>query len=225
RGYQRARRTGNPFLVAGVTANLARLNYFMGCPLQTKLWAQRTIMLAEAYEIPFWLSIGELFLGYALAQSGQISFGVACAEAALARIKATGHMAFRTHFESVLAQTYGLAQQYTQALTIIDDALALADQTGENHWRAELIRLRGEFLLQHTGAQEAAAACYKEAIAIAQEQTAKSLELRATISLCELPQDPAQRALWLKRLAALYDWFDEEFRTPDLRKARALLSL
>lgn len=224
-GYQRAQRTGNPFLVAGVMANLARLNYFMGCPLQTKLWAQRTIVLAEAYEIPFWLSIGELFLGYALAQSGQIPFGVARAEAALARIKSTGHMAFRTHFESVLAQTYGFAQQYTQALTIIDDALALADQTGENHWRAELIRLRGEFLLQHTGAQEAAAACYKEAIAIAQEQTAKSLELRATISLCELPQDPAERALWLKRLAALYDWFDEGFRTLDLRKARALLSL
>lgn len=224
-GFLREKRLGNPFALAGVIANLARLNYFMDRPVQTRLWAQRAVGLAASHENPFWLSIGELFLGYALAQSGQIPTGTKLAESALARIKETGHMAFRTHFECVLAQTYGLAQQYTQALATVNDALALADQTGEDHWRAELIRVRGELLYQQNGSPGAATACYEEAIAIAQEQAAKSLELRATISLCELAQDHAQRKANMDHLAALYNWFEEGFGTPDLRRARALLSL
>ncbi len=224
-GLQSASQLGNPFVLSGVTVNLARFNYFVGRPIQMRLWAQRAVAWAEACENPFWLSIGKLFLGYALAQGGESDAGIALAERAMANRREEEQAAFRTHFECILAQTYGVAQRYAEALATIDKGLALADQTGEDHWRAELIRVRGDFLFQQKGSQTAAASCYEEAIAIAQEQEAKSLALRATMSLCELPQEQAQRTVNRQRLAALYNGFDEGFRMPDLRKARSLLAL
>jgi predicted ATPase len=70
--------------------------------------------------------------------------------------------------------------------------------------------------------QEEAEACFRKAIAIAQSQQAKALELRATMSLTRLWQQQGKRKEAHKLLADIYNWFTEGFTTADLRAAKSL---
>src|SRR5262245_17043328 len=110
------------------------------------------------------------------------------------------------------------------ALTVLTEALALVDTTGERYYEAELYRLKGELLLQQSSdyATEAES-CFRHAIAIAQSQQAKSLELRTATSLARLWQQQGKRQDAHNLLAAVYNWFTEGFDTADLIEAKALL--
>ena len=99
------------------------------------------------------------------------------------------------------------------------------DNTGERFYEAELYRLKGELLLQQCRPARApqAEACFHQALAVARRQQAKSLELRAAMSLSRLWQQQGKRAEAHELLAAIYGWFTEGFDTADLQEARALL--
>ena len=85
--------------------------------------------------------------------------------------------------------------------------------------------LRGALLLRPgprpTG--EEAEACFHQALAIARRQQAKSLELRAAMSLSRLWQQQGKRTEAYELLAPIYGWFTEGFDTADLQEAKALL--
>ena len=84
------------------------------------------------------------------------------------------------------------------------------------------LRLRGD--LQRVGpAADAAAQSYREAILLAHDQQARSLELRAATALARLLRDQGCRADACDLLAPIYGWFTEGFDTPDLKDAKALL--
>lgn len=70
---------------------------------------------------------------------------------------------------------------------------------------------------------EEAEECFQRAIAIARQQEAKSLELRAVLSLSRLWQQQGKPKDARHLLADIYDWFTEGFDTPDLKEAKALL--
>ncbi len=70
----------------------------------------------------------------------------------------------------------------------------------------------------------AAAACFEQAITMAQEQSAKWLELRATLRLARLWRDADRQADARALLAAIYSWFSEGFDCPDLKAVKALLN-
>jgi len=87
-----------------------------------------------------------------------------------------------------------------------------------------LYRLKGELLLTrssepHTNAET----CFRQALEVAQRQGAKSLELRAAMSLSQLWQRQGQRTEGHQLLAPIYGWFTEGFDTADLQEAKALL--
>jgi predicted ATPase len=64
---------------------------------------------------------------------------------------------------------------------------------------------------------------FQKAFDVAREQSAKSLELRATMSLARLWQKQGKKEEARQRLAEIYDWFTEGFDTHDLVEAKALL--
>jgi predicted ATPase len=66
-------------------------------------------------------------------------------------------------------------------------------------------------------------ACFQQALDIARRQQAKSLELRAAMSLARLRQQQGKRAQARELLAPIYGWFTEGFDTADLQEAKALL--
>jgi predicted ATPase len=98
------------------------------------------------------------------------------------------------------------------------------DTTGARWYEPELYRLKGELLLQQNSANQAEAeTCFAQAIVIAQNQQAKSWELRATTSLAKLWQQQGKRQEAHDLLAPVYHWFTEGFDTADLKEAKALL--
>jgi hypothetical protein len=105
------------------------------------------------------------------------------------------------------------------------EAHTLVEQHEERLWEAEVHRLRGVLLLRQTGTpQEKAEACFLQAMDVARRQQAKSLELRAAMSLARLWQQRGKRAEARELLAPVYGWFTEGFDTADLQEAKALLT-
>jgi predicted ATPase len=91
-------------------------------------------------------------------------------------------------------------------------------------YEAEVYRLRGELLLQQSAAQQGEAeASLQQALTVARRQQAKSLELRAAMSLSRLWQRQGKRDEARQLLTEIYDWFTEGFDTADLQEAKALL--
>jgi predicted ATPase len=112
----------------------------------------------------------------------------------------------------------------TQAgLTVLAEALALVEKTGQSVYEADLHRLQGELLLIHAGESGGAEACFQHALTVTRRQQAKSLELRAAMSLTRLWQHQGKRAEGRELLAEVYGWFTEGFDTADLQEAKALL--
>jgi len=100
----------------------------------------------------------------------------------------------------------------------------VANATGERFYEAELLRLKGDWLLAHRPAQSAEAEdCYQHALAVARKQQAKFRELRASVSLARLWSDQGKRAEARDLLSSIYGWFTEGIDTPVLREAKALL--
>jgi predicted ATPase len=123
----------------------------------------------------------------------------------------------------VLADAQRAAGQLTDAQSTVAIGLAIADQTGQPAWDADLHRLGAELLLATGGAAEEADARYHRALAIAREQGARSFELRAATGLARLWRDQGKRAEARELLAPVYGWFTEGFDTRDLQQAKTLL--
>jgi predicted ATPase len=104
----------------------------------------------------------------------------------------------------------------------LDEALRIAERTGERWFVAELTRRKGQLLLRQ-GHPETAEELYRKALVIAEEQEAKMWELRAAVSLARLRRDQGRCAEARDLLAPVYGWFTEGFDTPDLKEAKALL--
>jgi predicted ATPase len=111
----------------------------------------------------------------------------------------------------------------TAALAALREGLETARATGEQHWDAELHRLTGTVLLAQNKLDESQA-CHQQAIRTAQDQHAKSLELRAATSLARLWGEQGRRAEASDVLAPVYGWFTQGFDTADLIEAKALLA-
>src|SRR4030095_4000200 len=118
---------------------------------------------------------------------------------------------------------YGKVGQAGEGLTVLAEALALVEKKEERWYEAELYRLKGELTLQQANVQREAEECFHKAIEIARRQQAKSLELRAVMSLSRLWQQQGKQKEAHALLAEIYGWFTEGFDTKDLQEAKALL--
>jgi hypothetical protein len=101
-------------------------------------------------------------------------------------------------FLGVLAEGLAGLGRLTEALATVDQALARADRGGERYYVAELLRIKGEVLLQLAGDQSipAAEGCFHEALEIAQERGALFWELRAALRLAPFEDEAGSAHRW-----------------------------
>ena len=148
----------------------------------------------------------------------------------LAALPATGAEIWVPLFLGAVAQGYGQGGQVQEGLRVIAEALAMVEKNEERWNEAELYRIKGELTLAQSSVQNLesrvseAERCFLKAIEIARRQQAKSLELRATVSLARLWQQQGKRAEAHQILAEIYNWFTEGFDTKDLQEAKTLLN-
>jgi predicted ATPase len=122
------------------------------------------------------------------------------------------------------AEALRLAGLTAEALSAIDEAMPLMEERGERLWEANVHSLKGVLLLVQSSTQHAdAEACFRTAIDIARDQSAKMWELRAVTRLARLRRTQGKSSEARDLLAPIYGWFTEGFDTADLKEAKALL--
>jgi predicted ATPase len=155
---------------------------------------------------------------------GQGEAGLAQVRQGIAALRATGAMLNVPFFYILLADVAAHLGHQEDGLQALAEAHTLVEQQEERWGEAEVYRLRGVLLLRQTRTPQAEAeACFQRALDVARRQQAKSLELRAAVSLSRLWQHQGKRAEAHELLAPIYDWFTEGFDTADLQEAKALL--
>ena len=128
------------------------------------------------------------------------------------------------HFCTLLAEVCDHLGHTQDGLQALAEAYTLVEQQEERWWEAEVCRLRGVLLLRQPGTPQAEAEAWlRRALDVARRQEAKSLELRAAMSLSRLSQQQGKQAEARALLAPIYGWFTEGFDTSDLQAAKALL--
>jgi predicted ATPase len=143
----------------------------------------------------------------------------------LAAWRATGAEVFRPYYLALLAETYGAGGQPEEGLRLLEEALVMVNNRWERFWEAELYRHRGELTLTCSAEKQAEAeTSFRQALDVARRQQAKSLELRAAMSLSRLWQRQGKRDEARQLLTEVYCWFTEGFDTADLQEAKALLA-
>ena len=123
----------------------------------------------------------------------------------------------------LLAWAHGKIGQMEKAFGVLAEAFEVVEQNGERFYEAELFRLKGELLLKRPTPDDEAEACFRQAIAVARRQSARTWEIRATTSLARLLSKQGKETEGRVMLAEIYGWFTEGFETADLKEAKALL--
>ena len=186
--------------------------------------AEAAIALATTQGFPLWAALGTSLHGWALAMQGQGEEGIAQIRQGIAAYRATGAALHVPYLCTVLADVCPHLGHPEDGLQVLAEAHTLVEQQEECYWEAEVCRLRGVLLLRQPGTSPTEAeACFQHALDVARRQQAKSLELRAAMSLGRLWQRQGKTEHARQLLTGVYAWFTEGFDTADLQEAKALL--
>ena len=217
-----ARRLAHPPSVASSLSIGARVLSLVGDDATLDEWAGQLVAVATEQSYPHWRGEGTAFRGWINIKNGAVAEGIYLLRTGIAAYRATGAELYIPHHLAVLARACDIAEQFDEALSLLDDALRIVERTGERWFAAELFRYKGQLQLRQ-GCSAAAEELYLQALNIARTQGARLWELRAAVSLARLRCDHGRHAAACELLAPVYGWFTEGFDTPDLKEAKGLL--
>jgi predicted ATPase len=180
--------------------------------------------VAQSRGFSMYVAWGTILGGWVLIENGEIDAGIQKIQHGLTAWQEMGAKLLLPNFMVYLAEAYRMAGKVEEGLTILDEALAIMEETGERTFEAELHRIKGELLSMNEKVEAEAEACYLQAIQVARRQRAKAWELRAAMSLFRLQDRSGHCEGGLERLKAIYEEYPEDFNTPDLVEAKTLLT-
>ncbi|ETW95191.1 MAG: hypothetical protein ETSY2_48515, partial [Candidatus Entotheonella gemina] len=194
--------------------------------------AERVMALSNEHGFVRWLQVGLILHGWALAAQGQVETGVVQIRQSVSMFQSMGWELGMPHMLSVLVEAYSHSGEPEAGLEVLDEALDVVRRTQECCNEAELHRLRGELLQDQYASRgdsetvsEEAETHFQHALEIARRQMARSQELRAAISLGRLWHQQGKQAEAHELLKAIYDEFEAESESPELREARAVIDM
>ncbi len=222
-GVALAQKIAHPF-------SLAMAHYFMAQVYQYRLevdtvshQAQVAIDMCEKHGFESFHAQATVLLGWATAASGESNLGIETIQKGLEAWQATGTGMRRPYFLALHGDALFRANLFADGLDVVSEAEALIKKTGETRWQAETLRLKGALLEGMGSGSSDVETAYQHALEIAQQQKAKSLQLRAAISLSRFWQKMGRQNDAHALLAPLFNWFSEGVETPDLFAAKTLL--
>jgi predicted ATPase len=216
----RARALGEPFTLAFALlfACCVRLTLNRNDDLRGMLDEVRGI--TETHGFSHWKTVAQVLAGQVEIAAGRHRAGIALVEEGCMQLRAEGSTVNLPWSIAIAATAYSEVNQPQQALTRVLEAIALAEQTSEHHWLAELYRIKGELLLASSADNaEEAETCVRQAVNLARGQEAKLIELRAATTLAHMTAGTSRAAKARGELASILGWFSEGFETADFRSA------
>ena len=221
----------DPFSLAFTLVSAAQIHQYGREVSAAREQAEAGIILASEQGFVIPLAVGKTVRGWALSLQGWEEESLAQLQEGVADFKAVGAKNLLPYLLALLAEAYGKVGRTEAGLHVLSEALTQEEGSGEHFYEAELYRLKGGLTLEHSkvhgsklkDAEAEAEACFLKALAVAQKQQAKSLELRAAMSLARLWQRQGKQHEARNLLSETYGWFTEGFDTKDLQEAKALL--
>lgn len=236
-----ARDLSEPHGVAHTLYFVAILHHLRRESRLAQEFAEASLEVASEHGLVLYQTSATVVRGWALFERGMEEEGIEQMRQGLAAHQATGTEMARPLFLSLLGEALGKSNRTEEALHLLEEAVGLVHLKWERCYLAELYRIKGELIRMQAESQRRlgaavaereivdldapavaeAESCFRQSINIGQQQTAKSYELRACMSLLRLYQGKHEESRNL--LAQVYDTFTEGFDTADLREAKALL--
>jgi tetratricopeptide (TPR) repeat protein len=211
---------GHPFSLAYAQHHISWLYHNLRLPTETKAASEEGIQTAAAQGFAMFHATGTLYNAAAVLLERRPHEAL---PRGLDAYRATGAGLALPYYLSILGDAYLQAGRADDARDVLDEGLAIAEQSDELCQKAELYRLKGDLALG-TGSQNGnAEEHFRRAIGTARDQLSKAWELRATTSLARLFQQTGRRDEARQMLSDTYSRYTEGFDTPDLKCARALL--
>jgi DNA-binding SARP family transcriptional activator len=213
-----AEELSHPYSLAHALSLAAVFHQFRREAPAVQARAEAALALSTEHGFSYWMSVATILKGWAMVEQGQPKAGLATMRQGEAAWRGLGIEVGRHYLLALLAEAYGQAGQAAEGLAVLVELLPVTSGVGR-WWEAELYRLKGELLPVEAEAEE----WLGRALQVARQQGARSLELRAALSLARLWQRNGKVAEARQMLAGIYAWFAEGFDTADLQAARALL--
>lgn len=199
------------------------LAHYLRDPQLAQEYAAEYSALVAEHPYPHCVAVDLTFRGWVLAEQGAADEGIALIQRGIDQLRALDTLLYSSQGLALLVEAYARAGRHAQCIALVDEALAFVTQIGESYWNAEFYRTKGDMLLASAADAVEIERCYQAALETARQQGAKSLELRAAVSLARLWQMQGKAEAAHALLAGIYDWFSEGFDTLDLEEASALL--
>ena len=227
RNIEEGRASGHALTFCSVLGQAAcPITFFSGNLDAAERYCTALLEHTDRHPIRLWNLWARAFKGMVVAKLGDVAGGLKILRDELER---AGEARFLPRFLlplGELAACLGKAGEVAQGLATVDEALARCDARNERWYQAELLRIKGELLLQESEHRSVAGAeqYFGKSAALAQNQGALFWELRSTMCLTRARMDQDRRAEAREGLTQVYAKFTEGFETADLRAAKALLA-
>jgi predicted ATPase len=220
-----ARASNHPLSLANALLQSALVALLVGDLTLTERYVKALLELSAKHALELWCLVGRCFGSVLLIKRGDIGAGLEPMRVAFASVPHNAFSLLFTPLRAEMADALGRDGNATEALSIIDEALARSERIEERWCVAELLRIKGELVLRD-GAPQAATAAedhFLQSLEWARRQGALSWELRTSTSLARLQHDQGRIAEARSLLQSAYDRFSEGFETADLKTAKAYL--
>jgi tetratricopeptide (TPR) repeat protein len=203
-----------------VLSYLNRMDWLTRSPMAH---IDEVVALSSEFAFPHYLGFALACRGRSLLALGQAQEGLALLTQGLAELRARGGVAGTPIVFTWLAEAHAMLGEAADEQDCLVQAAQIVEATEERMFAAELLhRVPGD-LRYAAGDRSAAEQHYRQAIAVAERQSAKLFQLRASTSLARLWRDQGKRIEARDLLGPVYHWFTEGFCAPDLKDAKILL--
>lgn len=183
--------------------------------------AEAVLAVTREHGLGFYPALATVIRGWTLLDKGDRKGGIRQMRDGLAALDVTGAQLVRPHYLGLLGEALRNAGQLDEGLNAVNDAIALAQRTGDEYYLAELFRLRGEALIETAAAE--AEKSFDRSLKLARKQKASSWQLRTVMSLARFYQKQNRRKEASELVSSIYDGFTEGFGTADLIEAQNFL--
>ena len=201
---------------------LVSANWFDSLTRWPKAHVEESLALTSEHGLQHFWGLALAFRGQSLIGRGQAQEGLAQFNQGLAKLQATDQVCLMPMLLTLRAEAHVVLGQPAETLNCLAEAARIVETTEERFSEAELHRVWGDSV-NAVGDPTGAERHYRQAIAVAERQSAKLLQLKASTSLAQLLRDQGKRTEAGGLLGPIYNWFTEGFGAPDLKDARALL--
>ena len=222
RGLRVARDQANQYSLSIVLVLSAFVHIGRREPEEVRRCAEEAIVVSQEQGVVQWLAVAQVYHGWALAAVGDVNKGVDQAREGVRAAYSLGTLYPQPIHLIILADIYRMSGEYEAGLKALDEVDGIIRHVGYGLWIPELYRVRGDIQILDSRPAEAEEQ-FNKAIEIACDQDAKSLQLRAAVSLARLWCSQGKSSQARDLLAPIFGWFTEGFDTSDLIEAKALL--